>query len=161
LPRLERVFCATSWELEGERRAFYDVVGEVNEKHSLPAGLLYVPVSLTSVRDKRPLQYVLEENIQDSAYYILALDGDWGPTERNFERDYYLAQEYRADPARPMRHVELLLRGKPDGTPPEFSAQLFARGIAHRVFTNTAAFQDQVRALLLDWIPRKADTAHA
>jgi hypothetical protein len=160
MPRLERVFCATSWELEGERRAFYDTVGGVNEHHGIPAGVLFVAVTLTSVRDKRPLQYVIEENIQDSTYYILALDGDWGPTERNFERDYYLALEYRADPARPMRHVELLLRSKPDGTPPEFSAELFARGIAHRVFRDTAGFQDLVRGLLLDWLPRQTDAAH-
>ena len=47
--RIHRVFCATAWELEGERRAFYDLLGEFNEAEAMRRGVLYVPVSLTNV----------------------------------------------------------------------------------------------------------------
>jgi hypothetical protein len=161
MPRFERVFCATSWELEKERRAFHTILADVNEKHAMPAGFLYVPVSLANIRDKRPIQYTIDQNIEDATHYILALDADWGPLERNFERDYYFALECRADAARPMRNVEFLLRARPDGTPPAFTAELFARGIAHRLFPNTASFEEHVRALLVDWVPANAGAAHA
>src|SRR5947209_19186036 len=103
--RMHRVFCATAWELEGERRAFYDAIGEFNEAAAMPRGMLYVPVSLTNVRDKRPYQYVVDENILESRHYILALSEDWGPPERNFEADYRLALASAGNATVPMRGV--------------------------------------------------------
>src|SRR4051794_13106588 len=103
--RMQRVFCATAWELEAERRALYDVIGAFNEAEAMLRGLLYVPVSLTAFRDKRPLQFTVDENIRDAAHYILAITGDWGPPERNFERDYALALHSQSDPALPMQTV--------------------------------------------------------
>jgi len=41
--RLHKVYCANPWELEAERRAFYDVVGEFNERDAMNAGILLRP----------------------------------------------------------------------------------------------------------------------
>jgi hypothetical protein len=149
--QLNRVFCATSWELEGERRAFYDVVGEVNETHGSRAGAMYVPVSLVNVRDKRPLQYTVEENIRDSVGYLLALSGDWGPIERNFERDLRLALDCRRDPALPMRNVALLLRRSP-ASPPSFLADLAATGVSPISFDDIPGFRSEAQRLLTEWL---------
>jgi hypothetical protein len=106
--RFHRIFCATPWELEGERRRFYDLAGQFNETWAMPQGMLFTPVALVNIRDKRPLQCVLEENIQDSTGYIQLLQDGWGPVERNFENDYLLARQLLANPARPMRRVALI-----------------------------------------------------
>jgi hypothetical protein len=109
--------------MEAERRCFYDLIGEFNEAQAMSKGILYVPVSLVNIRDKRPVQYAVEENIRDARHFILLLSEDWGPAERNFEEDYLLARECAADPALPMREVALLHRigrsGRPlaDGIP--------------------------------------------
>lgn len=149
--QLNRVFCATSWELEGERRAFYDVVAQVNESQGTGHGKLYLPVSLTNVRDKRPLQYTVEENIRDSAAYLLALSGDWGPLERHFERDLRLALELQRDPAAPMRHVALLLRRSP-ASPTSFLAEVAALGVAPILFDDVAGYRLEAHRLLSEWL---------
>ncbi|MGO9261743.1 MAG: hypothetical protein ACLQU1_36385 [Bryobacteraceae bacterium] len=149
--RMHRVFCAFAWELEGERRAFYDAAGQVNESEAMPHDVLYVPVSLLNVRDKRPYQFAIEENIRDSRHYILALGDGWGPPERNFQRDYRLAIECRDDPGLPMQSVTLLLRREPGEESP-FAAELSAAGIAVVEFTSVEEFQRQVRQLLCAWL---------
>ena len=149
--RMHRIFCATPWELEGERRAFYDVLGEFNEAEAMKRGVLYVPVSLLNVRDKRPLQYAVDENIRDCRHYILALCDGWGPPERNFERDYRLALECSADPSLPMREIALLLQkplpghSSPSGLP-----------AARAEFSTIDEFKQQVRRLFAEWIETAA-----
>ena len=64
--QFHRIFLATPWEMEGERRRFYDLVGDFNEAHSMACGILFTPVTIVNIRDKRPFQYMIEENIQDS-----------------------------------------------------------------------------------------------
>jgi hypothetical protein len=115
---MHRVFCATPWEMEGELRLFYDWIGQVNETVGMPKGVLFVPVSLTNIRDKRPMQYAVDENIGECRYFILALADDWGPVERNFRRDYHLALQCLADPALPMQDVVVLYKKEPGGLPP-------------------------------------------
>ena len=48
--RMYRVFCATPGDseadLENERQAFYEVVGELNEAEAMPLGILFVTVSV-------------------------------------------------------------------------------------------------------------------
>lgn len=149
--RMHRVFCATSWELEGERRAFYDLIGEFNSATAMPRGLLYVPVSLTNVRDKRPYQFAVEENIRDSRHYIVALKDDWGPAERNFRDDYRLAQACREDAGLPLKGVALLLRSTPEGPPP-FAAGLEKGGISPVLFSGIPEFREQVLRILSDWV---------
>jgi hypothetical protein len=150
--RMLRVFCATAWELEGERLAFYDVVGQFNEE-AMKLGILYVPVSLTNAPDKRPLQYTVNQNIRDCRHYILATDEDWGPRERNFERDYRLAIECAADATLPMKGAEILVRTQPDGSPSPFGSVLSAAGFPCRNFSTTSDFVETVKQLLSAWLP--------
>jgi hypothetical protein len=145
--QMQRVFCATSWELEAERRAFYDVVGEVNETGAMTRGVLYVPVTLTNIRDKRPLQYTVEENIRECSYYLLAMTEGWGPPERNFARDYRLAVACRDDASRPMRDVAMLWEKAADGSAvPDGLPQPAAE------FSTTDEFRRRVGALLTAWL---------
>jgi hypothetical protein len=145
--KMLRVFCATAWELEGERRAFNDALGEFNETEAMKHGLLYVPVSLTNIRDKRPWQYDIEENIGACRAYILALaDGSWGPPERNFERDLALAAQQSANPDFSMRDVTLLYREP--SSPPKF----LPAGVTISPFSGTKDFVRQFRALMSTWL---------
>jgi hypothetical protein len=146
--QMHRVFCATAWELEGERRAFYDLIGEFNEAEAMPQGILYVPVSLLNMADKRPFTYVIQENIRDSRHYLLVPGEDWGPVERNFRRDYQYALQCAADPKLPMRDVAILLRRPlpgepaPDGFPPpdgEFDSIDEFKQLARRLFSRWLA----------------------
>ena len=154
--RMHRVFCASAWELEGERRAFYDILGKFNETDAMPVQVLYVPVSLTNIHDKRAYQYVVEENIRDCRHYILAVSEDWGPRERNFERDYRLALECRANDALPMSEIAILVRNQPDGTPSPFIETLGAAGFSGIGFSGVNDFQQAVRGLFAAWLPGDA-----
>ncbi len=142
-----RVFCATPWELEAERDFFYSVVGRFNEANAMPQGILYVPVTLMNVRDKRPVQYVVEENIRNSRHFILLLTDDWGPLERNFEEDYLLAQECSADVNEPMREVCLLRKIPRSGGP-------MSEGLPVPLasFSNNEEFEDCINKLLSAWL---------
>ena len=106
--QLHRVFCATPWELEGERRRFTELIGEFNETRALPHQVLFVPVSLINIGDKRPVQYVIDENIEACRHYLLVLTDSWGPEQRNFRKDYLLALQCQADPKLPMAEVCVL-----------------------------------------------------
>ena len=154
--RMLRVFCATAWELEGERRAFYDLLGGVNEKLAMQQDVLYVPVSLTNTPDKRPYQYTVDENIRACRHYILAVDEDWGPKERNFERDYRLALKCREDASLPMSQVAILVRNLPDGSAPAFVETLRTAGFESALFSTPEEFVELVRAMLASWLPADA-----
>jgi hypothetical protein len=154
--RMLRVFCATSWELEGERRAFYDAVGAFNEAAAMARGVLYVPVSLTNVRDKRPYQYVVDENIRDCRHFIAALTDDWGPVERNFQKDYRLAVACSRDSALPMDGVVVMLRVAPEDPRPAFAAELEQGGITPIAFPDVPAFTARVTQLLAGWLDADA-----
>jgi hypothetical protein len=154
--RMHRIFCATGWETEGERRTFYDVVGQFNETNGIPAGALYVPVSLGNIHDKRPYQYTVEENIRECRHYLLVLGDNWGPPERNFERDYKLALACAADEGLPMRQVVMLLRMEPDGSPPPFAATLDAAGVKYTLFHGIDDFRQALLRLFAEWLPGDA-----
>ena len=156
--RMHRIFCATAWENEGERRAFYDILGKFNETHGIPAGTLYVPVSLINVHDKRPYQYTIDENIRECRYYVLVPGDDWGPPARAFERDYRLAMACAADPALPMRETAILLRTQPDGSASSFAAALDTLSLPYTPFTTAADFEAAILALLANWLA--ADSAN-
>ena len=148
---MHRIFCATAWELEGERLAFDNALGHINESEAMPKGLLFVPVSLTNIRDKRPYQFVVEENLRDSRYYILALCDGWGPPERNFQRDYQLALEHCANPALPMRDVALLVRS-PASQPSAFAVELAGAGYPAVAFADVEDFICVVRGRVSQWL---------
>jgi hypothetical protein len=149
--RMFRVFCATAWELEGERRAFYEVIGEFNESTAMARGVLYVPVSLTNVRDKRPYQYTIEENIRDCRHYIVALSDDWGPGERNFRKDYQLAVACQKDPALPMEGVAVLMQSS-SHVPPALAAELEQSGVPVTLISDVTDFRTRLAGLLARWV---------
>jgi hypothetical protein len=117
--QFHRIFLATPWEMEGERRRFYDLAGAFNEAYAMRRRLLFTPVTIVNIRDKRPYQYTIEENIRDSSAYIQLLQEGWGPVERNFENDYLMARRFAADPAVPMRRVSLIRKILPSDRPLE------------------------------------------
>ena len=159
--RMHRIFCATAWETEGERRAFYDILGTFNETHGIPAGTLYVPVSLININDKRPYQYTIDENIRECRYYILVPGDDWGPPARAFERDYRLALACAADPSLPMRQAAILLRTRPDGAASPFAATLDDASLPYTPFTTPADFETVLRDLLTAWLAADSTNASA
>ena len=150
--RMLRIFCATAWETEGERRAFYEILGQFNETHGIPSGTLFVPVSLINIHDKRPYQYTVDENIRECRYYILVPGDDWGPPERAFERDYKLALACAGDAALPMRDTAILLRTLPDGSRAPLAAVLDAAALPYATFSTADDFQRAVTSLLLKWL---------
>jgi hypothetical protein len=145
--QMHRIFCATPWDLEAERRRSYDLIGNFNETAAMQAGILYVPVTLTNIRDKRPLQYVIDENIRDCRHYLLLLTEDWGPVERNFRNDYHLALQCVADPTLPM-HSVAVLRKK------QLSAVPVAEGLPEpqATFSTLVEFDGCVNRLLANWL---------
>jgi hypothetical protein len=159
--RLHKVYCANPWELEAERRAFYDVVGEFNERDAMNAGILYVPVGLGNTRDKRSFQYAVSENIRECRHYLQLFDtapGEgWGVPERNFERDYCLAIECSSNPALPMHEVAVLAK-KPAILPPGITA-----GTEVREFTELTEFRAELLELLERWLANLTapERAHA
>jgi hypothetical protein len=130
--------------MEAERRAFHEIMGNFNENEAMRHGVLFVPVALTNVRDKRLYQFDVDENIRACRHYLLLLSEGWGPAERNFENDYHLAVQCVADPALPMRSVAVLhKRQKPlDAGTPEPQA----------AFSTIAEFGQCVNSLLADWL---------
>ena len=141
--------------MEAERTCFYDVIGQFNEAHAIASGVLYVPVSLVNVRDKRPLQYAVDENIRECRHFILLLSEDWGPIERNFENDYLLACECAADPALPISEVALLRKIERTG-------RTLADGIPEpdAAFASMEEFRQCVNSLLSRWLANlNADNA--
>jgi hypothetical protein len=145
--QMHRIFCATPWELETERHRFYDVVSRFNETVGMQRGVLYVPVTLTNVMDKRPMQYAVDQNIRDCRHYILLLWEDWGPTARSFRNDYHMALQCRDDPALPMESVAVFAKTQPSGQP-------LAEGLPEprATFSTLAEFDECVTALMSDWL---------
>jgi hypothetical protein len=98
----------------------------------------------------------VEENIRACRHYILAVSDNWGPRERNFERDYRLALECRADESLPLRQTAILVRNEPGGDPSPFLATLAAAGFSSSAFSGVDDFRQIVRGLLAGWLPEDA-----
>jgi len=106
--RMYRLFCATPGDseadLENERQAFYEVVGELNEAEAMPLGILFVTVSvLPNLTNMTVFQPAVDENVRACRFFVQVLDHTWGPATRNFEHSYRLATQCCAG-------VSLLLR---------------------------------------------------
>jgi hypothetical protein len=111
--RMQRIFCATPWEMEPEQTLFHHAVGKFNETEAMAKGILFVPVIVTNFRDKRPMQGTVDDNMRQCSYVVLMLGDEWGPVERNFRWDYELATECMADPEMPMQDIAVLRKVKP------------------------------------------------
>jgi|GEM_PF-3249098 len=150
--QLHRIFCATPWELEEERSRFHELIGAFNESSAMPRGVLYVPVTLANIREKRAIQYAVDQNIRDSRHYILVLTEDWGPKERNFSNDYQLALKSVADAALPMESVTVLAK---EQAVPNLSASDLPEPRA--TFSTLAEFDECVNNLLSAWLFIRTD----
>jgi hypothetical protein len=149
--QMHRIFCATPWELETERGRFHDSIGQFNEMVAQREGILYIPVTLVNIRDKRPFQYVIDENIRDSRHCIFLFSDGWGPPERNFRNDYCQALDAIKDPASALRTVTVLAKKMPSSErlALESSADLPA---ADDTFSTLDGFANCLNGLLSTWL---------
>jgi hypothetical protein len=133
---MHRVFCATPEDLEAERQAFHDALGDFNEKAAMAHGILFVPVSIPlNMADKRVFQPAIDENIRSCRYYVQVIGGGEPAPHRNFDADYALAVACAADPAAPMCEVVALLEYS---SMDEYSAHW--RGLLSRWLESLVAF---------------------
>jgi hypothetical protein len=150
---MHRVFCATPFECESEREAFYKAIADFNEAEAMPRGVLFVALSLVPrMVDKRPYQAAVDENIGSCRYYILLLTDGWGPDQRNLHRDFALARRCEDDPARPMRQVVLMRRATAADGGDDFGRQLAAEGLAPESFSSPAELEQRFRSLFTEWL---------
>ena len=151
---MHRIFCATPGDLEEERQAFYNVVGEFNEAQAMPQGVLFVSVALpAATTDKRPYQGAIRENICACRYFILVLEDTWGPPQLNFEREYAIATSCVNDPSLPMNQVAVLFK-KPL-VPPQVEPAVgeLKRKLASDEFEGIEEYRQRLWALLSAWLP--------
>ncbi|HLK63206.1 MAG TPA: hypothetical protein VKU19_07185 [Bryobacteraceae bacterium] len=163
---MHRIFCAPAGDMEPEREAFYQAVGEFNEKHAMPRDVLFVAVALPYHSfDKRPFQAAISENIRACRYYIQALEDTWGPVEKNWERDYAVACRCAADPNLPMQEVAVLFKKPllPHQVEPsvlELKSRLAAgRSQPYAEFETLEEFKAQLTRLLSGWLETIAPAA--
>lgn len=163
---MHRIFCAAAGDLEEERSAFYQAVGEFNEAHAMPRNILFVSVSLPPyATDKRPYQAAMSENIRACRYYVQLLEDTWGPPQKNFERDYAIACKCAADPNLPMEEVAVffkkpLLPHQVEPSVIELKQKLEAENIGpHADFDTVGEFGQQLHQLLAKWLETVAPAA--
>lgn len=156
---MHRIFCAAAGDLEEERTAFYNVIGDFNAAHAMPRNVLFVAVALPhQCFDKRPFQAAITENIRACRYYIQVIEDTWGPPEKNFERDHAAAHKCAADPSLPMQEVAVLFK-KPllphqvDPSVVELKRRLDAdTSQAHGEFETIEEYKQQLHRLLAKWL---------
>jgi hypothetical protein len=155
---LHRIFCSTPGELEAERRAFDDVVGEINQAEAMPKNFLLVPLSIAPyIVSKLPYQPVVDANVAICRFFVQVLHDTWGPPTRNFEPDYALACRLKADPAEAMEGISVFFKAA-DGAQIEpgilqlKSSLQSQRDRQAYEFAGLNEFKRQLRAQLSDWL---------
>jgi hypothetical protein len=157
-----RIFCATPGALEEERQAFYDVMGQFNETHAMPRGILLVCVSfLPNVSDKRSFQHAVNDNIRACRYYIQLLEDTWGTPEKHFGRDYALAVECAADPNMPMQEVAILYKKPFDDDLVDARVAAFRKEHPAPEFEKLDQFKSLLHGLLERWLETMTPTTVA
>ncbi len=154
---LHRVFCSTPGDLEPERQAFHEAIGQVNEAEGVSKGHLFVPVSIVpNMVNKLTFQPIVEANVQACEFFVQVLQNTWGPPERNFEYEYNLACGPKADPGSLMEGVAVFFK-KADGlqVDPEIlqlkaSMQMQEAPTAYE-FASLDEFKQILRAQLSAW----------
>ncbi len=155
-----RIFCATPGDLEEERLAFYHVMGQFNQDHAMPRGILFVSVSIVPYGgDKRGYQGAVSENIRACRYYVQVLEDTWGYPEKNFERDHALALRCVEDPAMPMQEVAVLFKKPllPHQVEPGVAA--LKERLGETEFATIGEFSERLHALLARWLETVAPAA--
>jgi len=139
--RLLQIFCSTPGELEEERLAFHEVVGQVNQGEGIAKGVLFAPVSiLPHMANKTFFQPSVDDNVRDSKFFVQILHDTWGPPHKNFAREFEMALRSKAG-----SEIAVFLKagGISLSLPPE---------IAISEFTELGAFQEQLHLQLSAWL---------
>jgi hypothetical protein len=153
-----RVFCATPGDLEPERQAFYEVIGEVNEVEGMPRNILFVPVSIVPhMLNKLMFEPTVESNVRDCKFFVQVLQDTWGPPARNFEPEYHLARRLRTDPSFPMAGIAVFFKA-PDSLPVEpkivqlKSSVETQEDLVSYHFASVDEYKTLLRSQLSDWL---------
>ena len=154
--RMYRVFCATpsdsQADLEDERHAFYEVVGDLNEAEAMPDGILFVPVSvLPNLTSLIAFQPSVDENVRACTFFVQVLQHTWGPPTRNFEHQYQLATQC-------CKSVSVMVKA-PNGLPVEPSVAGFRESQNPPIvdFQSLDDFRTALRSQLSDWLKSAKD----
>ncbi len=105
-------------------------------------GVVYVPVTLPPVADKRRMQTALEDTVRECRHYVLVIAETWGPEERNFREDYLLALQLLADSSAEMQTVTVLAKGGAAQEMPEPDA----------VYSTPEEFEEKLTGLMRSWL---------
>jgi hypothetical protein len=155
---VHRVFCSTPGDLEPERQAFHDAVGEVNEDVGVTRNVLFAPVSIVPLMvNKLFYQPAVDANVRECKFFVQVLQHTWGPREKNFECDYNLAWRLKSDPGSAMEGVALFFKAA-DGfeVEPEIlqlkSSTQSRPGCAVYEFASLDEYKRQLRDQLTAWL---------
>jgi hypothetical protein len=152
---LMTVFLGAPGNSGAELQAFLEAVAEINEAAGMERGRLFVPVN--SSRKGYP-QEVIEENIRNSRYYVLAVEDTIGIAGNTFERDLWVARRCQADPNLEMKEVVVFLKELAAGQPLQAGAAEFREAVRKpdglRVidYADAGDFKGRMRALLSGWL---------
>lgn len=154
--RMFRVFCATpsdsESDLEAERCAFHDVIGELNETEAIPEDILFIPVSVVpNITSLIVFQKAVDENVRACEFFIQVLNHTWGPEPRNFEHHYQLATEC-------CQGISILFK-VPNGRVIEPAVAQFRESLPAPVdFHGIEDFKKHLRKQLSAWLQSKKES---
>jgi hypothetical protein len=141
---MHRIFCATPGDLEDERLAFYEVIGQFNHQ-AMTHNILFVSVSIVpNMASLAAFQKVLDENVEACRYYVQVLGDAWADSRGNFQRYFEVARKCAADPQLPMKEVVVLSKSMP--------GKLTAEGVRNLEFSDLESYKEQLRGLLAEWL---------
>jgi hypothetical protein len=160
--RLSNLFCRLAGNLAPEREAFYQAVGECNEKEGMPRGTLFAPLSIGGYGPER--RDAVDNNIRISQFFILVIEDIWEAPVQTFLHDYRLAVKCRADPGLPMQEIAVLVKRTPPGEEAgdleQFRAALASPGASPcSEFATVEEFRMLLAPLLSAWLAVGVDKA--
>jgi len=159
--RLRNLFCRLAGSLSAEREAFYQAVGDCNEKEGMPRGTLFAPLSTATYSPER--RDAVDMNIRMSEFFVLVVEDIWDVPEQVFLHDFRLARKCSADANLPMRKIAVFAKQTPAGEEAsdlaQFRAALAAEGIRCCEFATAEEFRTLLAPMLDAWLI--AETAKA
>ena len=114
--------------------------------------MLFRSVTLVNIRDKRPFQYVIDENIRESRHCLFLFSEGWGPPERNFRNDYYQALQAINDPVSALESIAVLAKKMPSGVSLAQDSSAADLPAADDTFSSLDRFDICLNGLLSGWL---------
>ena len=153
--KMHRIFCGAPDDVEQERHAFHEVIGEVNECGMVSNGVLFVPVSLLpNMVNTNFFRSSVESNIEACTFFVQILDKTWGPPTRNFQWKYEMAYRLKNDADSSIQEVAVFFKGqagKESGSFEELKLSVRENGSPCYCFENIAEFREKLRSQLSAW----------